>query len=249
MPVATMKVVLVTGASRGIGQAIFQGFLQQPDRIVIGTATSAAGADALSSQVAAAGRQGEGMVLNVADPLQIASCLEQIQTKYGNVDILINNAAITRDNLLLLMSDQEWDDVINTNLNAGFHLIKNCLRGMMRSRWGRVISISSVVGLTGNAGQANYAAAKAGVIAMMKSLAQELGSRQVTFNIVAPGFIETDMTRDLPDTIKEQLLSKIPLKRLGAPEDVANAVLFLASEQAGYITGETLSVNGGMFMG
>ena len=241
------ELVLVTGASRGIGKAIAHD-LAQRGATVIGTATSAAGAEGISESLSALGFNGEGQVLDVTEPDSIKNLLDFISDKYGAVSVLINNAGITRDNLLLRMKEDEWDAVINTNLSSVYRLSKACLRGMMKKRHGRIINVGSVVGMTGNPGQANYTAAKAGVIAFSKSLAQEVGSRGITVNTVAPGFIDTDMTQTLPDDQREALLGQIALGRLGNVEDIANAVAFLASAEAAYITGETLHVNGGMYM-
>ena len=241
------ELVLVTGASRGIGKAISHE-LAQRGATVIGTATSAAGAEGIGESLSALGFKGEGQVLDVTEPDSIKYLLDFISDKYGAVSVLINNAGITRDNLLLRMKEDEWDTVINTNLSSVYRLSKACLRGMMKKRHGRIINVGSVVGMTGNPGQANYTAAKAGVIAFSKSLAQEVGSRGITVNTVAPGFIDTDMTRALPDDQREALLGQIALGRLGSVEDIANAVAFLVSAEAAYITGETLHVNGGMYM-
>jgi len=241
------KVALVTGASRGIGKAIALE-LARRGAVVVGTATSQAGADAISAYLAEAGASGRGAVLNVADAESVDALLKDISGKEGAPTILVNNAGITRDNLLLRMSAQEWDEIINTNLSSLYRTAKACLRGMMKARDGRIINIASVVGLMGNAGQTNYAAAKAGIIGFSKSLAREVGSRGITVNTVAPGFIETDMTSALSEEQRQALSQQIPLARLGSPEDIAHAVAFLASEQAGYITGETLNVNGGMYM-
>ncbi len=241
------RVALVTGASRGIGAAIAAA-LGQRKAIVIGTATSPAGAAAISTALEEAKIRGEGRVLEVTDPASVRDCLAAIEQTYGSVTILVNNAGITRDNLLLRMKEQEWDAIMQTNLTSVFRLSQSVLRGMMKARWGRIINISSVVGVVGNAGQANYAAAKAGMIGFSKSLAREVGSRGITVNVVAPGFIDTDMTRALPDVGRNALLAQIPLQRLGQPQEVAEAVAFLASEEAGYITGDTLHVNGGMYM-
>lgn len=240
------KVALVTGASRGIGHAIALA-LGREGITIVGTATTQEGADNISKSFSAAGVKGEGIVLNVADPQSIETVITTIKDRFGMPAILVNNAAITQDNLLLRMKDEEWDKVIETNLNSVFHLTKACLRDMLKARWGRIISISSVVGSTGNPGQVNYAAAKAGVIGFTKSLAQEVGSRAITVNAIAPGFIDTDMTRALPDDQRELLLSRIPMQRLGSADDIAAAVVFLASDAAGYITGQTLHVNGGMY--
>lgn len=241
------KLALVTGASRGIGQAIALG-LGRAGATVIGTATSAAGAEAINKSLQEAGIQGSGMQLDVCDDAAVAATLKRVEADYGPVAILVNNAGITRDNLLLRMKDEEWDDVFNTNLKGVYRTSKAVLRGMMKARWGRIINIGSVVGSTGNPGQANYAAAKAGLLGLTKSLARELGSRNITVNAVAPGFIDTDMTRALPEDSREALLGQISLGRLGRPEDIAAAVVFLASPAADYISGETLHVNGGMHM-
>jgi len=241
------KVTLVTGASRGIGRAIAE-TLGKSGATVIGTATSEAGAQAISDYFAEAGITGKGMMLNVADDDSIASVMKTIVADFGAISILINNAGITRDNLLMRMKDDEWNDIISTNLTSVFKLSKLCLRGMMKARHGRIISIASVVGATGNAGQANYAAAKAGIVGFSKSLAREIGSRGITVNVVAPGFIDTDMTKALSDDQRNAMLTGIPLGKLGSPDDIANAVLFLASDMGAYITGETIHVNGGMYM-
>lgn len=242
------KVALVTGASRGIGQAIALA-LGNEGATVIGTATTAEGADKISQAFKAANIAGCGMALNVAKQDSIESAMSLIKQNYGMPAILINNAAVTQDNLLLRMKDEEWNTVIETNLNSIYRITKACLRDMLKARWGRIISISSIVGSTGNPGQVNYAAAKAGLIGFTKSLAQEVGSRDITVNAVSPGFIDTDMTRNLPEDQRELLLQRIPMQRLGQVEDIASAVVFLASNAAGYITGQNLSVNGGMFMG
>lgn len=241
------EIVLVTGASRGIGQAIAN-TLGARGATIIGTATSQSGAESISSYLQQAGTKGEGMELDVTQAESVKAVLDAITEKYGAVSILVNNAGITRDNLLMRMKDDDWDSIIETNLTSIFRLSKACLRAMMKARTGRIISISSVVGVTGNPGQANYAAAKAGMIGFAKSLAREVGSRGITVNTVAPGFIDSDMTRGLPDAQKEALLNQIPLGRLGAVEEVAAAVAFLASPMAAYITGETIHVNGGMHM-
>ncbi|NIG88003.1 3-oxoacyl-ACP reductase FabG [Serratia symbiotica] len=238
------KVVLVTGASRGIGRAIAEAFVARGAK-VIGTATSESGAEAISSYLEA---NGKGLMLNVVDMQSIDSVLAAIYAEFGEVDILVNNAGITRDSLLMRMRDDEWQDIINTNLTSVFRLSKAVMRAMMQKRFGRVITIGSVVGSMGNAGQANYAAAKAGLIGFSKSLAREVASRGITVNVVAPGFIETDMTRALTDDQRAGILSSVPANRLGDAQDIASAVSFLASDEAGYITGETLHVNGGMYM-
>ena len=241
------QIALVTGASRGIGQCIALA-LGAKGATVIGTATSEKGAEAISRYLAEQGIKGQGYALDVTDPASIDAVMAQIQSAFGEPSILVNNAGITRDNLLMRMKDEEWNDIINTNLTSIYRLSKACLRAMMKARSGRIISISSVVGASGNAGQTNYAAAKAGLIGFTKSLAREVGSRGITVNAVAPGFIDTDMTRALPDAQREALLGNIPLNRLGQPEEIAAAVAFLASPEAAYITGETLHVNGGMYM-
>ena len=240
----TKQIALVTGASRGIGRAIAER-LADDGFFVVGTATSDAGSDAISDYL---GANGKGVKLNVADAESIADVIKTINDDFGAPTVLVNNAGITRENLLMRMKDDEWDDIINTNLTSVFRMSKAVLRGMMKAKTGRIINISSVVGFTGNAGQANYAAAKAGMVGFAKSMAKEVGSRNITVNTVAPGFIDTDMTRELNDDIKNALLSSIPLSRLGEAKEVAHTVAFLASAGAGYITGETLHVNGGMFM-
>lgn len=241
------KVALVTGASRGIGAAI-AAQLGKTGAIVIGTATSESGAEKISARLAELGIRGAGKVLNVTDAESVAALLKSVTEEFGTPEILVNNAGITKDNLLMRMSDEEWFDVINTNLSSIFRLSKAVLRGMMKARWGRIINISSVVGSMGNAGQANYAATKAGVGGFARSLAAEVGSRNITVNTVAPGFIDTDMTKVLPEEQKAQLMARIPLGRLGAPEEIAAVVAFLASDAAAYISGETIHVNGGMYM-
>ncbi len=238
------KVAIVTGASRGIGRAIAEK-LAADGFFVIGTATSENGAEAISAYL---GESGKGYKLNVADAADVENFIKITGDEYGTPAVLVNNAGITRDNLLMRMKDEEWDDIINTNLTSIFRMSKAVLRGMMKARYGRIINISSVGGATGNAGQANYAAAKAGMVGFAKSMAKEVGSRGITVNTVAPGFIDTDMTKELSEDIKANLLSSIALGRLGQPEEIAHAVSFLASEQASYITGETLHVNGGMYM-
>ena len=241
------KIALVTGASRGIGQAILHE-LARRGAFVIGTATSEAGAAAIAESLAVAGLKGEGLMLNVTDAAQVDAAIEGIMGKHGRIDILVNNAGITRDNLLMRMKDEEWDAILDTNLTSVFRLARAVLRPMMKARYGRIVSIASVVGCSGNAGQTNYAAAKAGMIGFSKSLAQEVGSRGITVNCVAPGFIDTDMTRALPDAARQKLLERIPAGKLGTPEDIALAVAYLASAGAGYVTGTTLHVNGGMYM-
>jgi 3-oxoacyl-[acyl-carrier protein] reductase len=243
----TDQIALVTGASRGIGQAIARA-LGAEQATVIGTATSQAGADSISEALAQSGARGCGMVLDVGDPQSISECLKQVVELYGAPDILVNNAGITRDNLLMMMKDEQWDDIINTNLSSVFRMSKAVIRPMMKKRTGRIINISSVVGSTGNPGQTNYAASKAGLVGFSKSLAREIGSRNITVNTVAPGFIDTDMTRELPEEQRQALSAQIPLGRLGSADEVAAAVVFLASPGAAYITGETIHVNGGMFM-
>ncbi len=241
------KVALVTGASRGIGAAI-AAQLGAAGAIVIGTATSEAGAQQISARLQELNISGAGRVLNVTDPDSVAALLKSIQDEFGAPAILVNNAGITKDNLLMRMGDDEWFDVISTNLTSVYRLSKAVLRGMMKARWGRIINISSVVGAMGNAGQTNYAATKAGVAGFARSLAAEIGSRGITVNTIAPGFIDTDMTKALPEEQKTLLLSKIPLGRLGEPEEIAAVAVFLASDAGGYITGETIHVNGGMYM-
>jgi len=239
------EVVLVTGASRGIGAAIADELAGQ-GAIVIGTATSGDGARAIGERLAASG--GQGRKLDVTEPASVEALVEETAKQFGPISILVNNAGITRDNLLLRMKEEEWQAILDTNLSSVFRTSKAVLRGMMKARKGRIINIASVVGVTGNAGQANYAAAKAGIIAFSKSLAKEIGSRGVTVNVVAPGFIATDMTKDLPEDAKAALIGQIALGRLGEPADIARAVAFLAGPAASYITGETLHVNGGMYM-
>jgi len=241
------EVALVTGASRGIGRAIALE-LGSLGATVIGTATGAEGAAAIDSTLAEHGVKGRGIALDVADAASCEACLKDIESREGPVTILVNNAGITRDNLLLRMKQEDWDAVLNTNLAGVFRLSKGVLRGMMKARRGRIVSIASVVGLIGNPGQANYSAAKAGIIGFSRSLAREVASRGITVNVVAPGFIETDMTRALPEEQREALAGQIPLGRLGTPEDIAAAVAFLASARAAWITGETVNVNGGMHM-
>jgi 3-oxoacyl-[acyl-carrier protein] reductase len=241
------KIVLVTGASRGIGQAIALE-LGKYGAVVVGTSTSASGADGIGQKLAAAGAKGAGLALNVNDPQQTEAAVLDVQKRFGDIAILVNNAGITRDNLLVRMKDEEWDDIMATNLKSVYRLSKLVLRSMMKARYGRIINITSVVGVTGNAGQTNYAAAKAGISGFSKSLAREVGSRNITVNCVAPGFIDTDMTRALTEQQRGALIQQIPLGRLGRPEDVAAAVAFLASPAADYVTGCTLHVNGGMHM-
>jgi len=238
------QVALVTGASRGIGRAIAER-LAQDGFFVVGTATTDNGADSISAYL---GENGKGLKLDVANPESIEEVMKIVNDEFGAPAVLVNNAGITRDNLLMRMKDEEWDEIINTNLASVFRMSKAVLRGMMKAKTGRIINISSVVGSTGNAGQANYAAAKAGMVGFAKSMAKEVGSRNITINTVSPGFIDTDMTKELNDDIKSNLLSSIPLSRLGKAEEIAHAVSFLASEGAAYITGENIHVNGGMFM-
>ena len=240
------KLVLVTGASRGIGKAIAL-TLGRAGATVIGTATTESGSDNISKIFADNKVSGKGIKLNVTDNEQIASLIKSVNEDFGSIDILINNAGITRDNILLRMKEDEWEDIINTNLSSLYKMSKSVLRGMIKKRSGRIISITSVVGAMGNAGQSNYAAAKAGMIGFTKSLAREVGVRGITVNAVAPGFIETDMTSNLPDEQKEALASQIPMGRLGTPDEIALAVLFLAGDGGSYITGQTLHVNGGMY--
>ena len=241
------KICLVTGATRGIGQAIATQLGMQ-GATVIGTATSQSGADSISKSLSDAGITGEGMVLNVADGESVDVILKAIGEKYGAIGVLVNNAGITRDNLTMRMKEDEWDDIMSTNLKSVYRLSKGVLRGMMKARNGRIINITSVVGVSGNAGQANYAAAKAGVIGFTKSLAQEIASRGVTVNAVAPGFINTDMTKALNAEQVEKMTANIPASRLGEPADIASSVVFLASDESAYITGTTMHVNGGMYM-
>lgn len=240
----TKQIALVTGASRGIGKAIAEKLVED-GFFVVGTATSDSGAEAISAYL---GGQGKGLKLDVSDAESIESVIKTVNDEFGAPAVLVNNAGITRDNLLMRMKDEEWDDIISTNLTSVFRMSKAVLRGMMKARTGRIINISSVVGSTGNAGQANYAAAKAGMVGFAKSMAKEVGSRNITINTVAPGFIDTDMTKELSEEIKNSLLAAIPLSRLGEAQEIAHAVAFLASPGASYITGETLHVNGGMFM-
>lgn len=241
------KVALVTGASRGIGQAVALELGRQ-GAIVIGTATSPVGAERIAETLRENGIEGAGLVLDVTCDESVATTLEHIQQHLGQPAILVNNAGITRDNLMLRMKDDEWNDVIDTNLNSLYRLTKGVLRGMTKARWGRIISIGSVVGAMGNAGQVNYAAAKAGLEGFSRALAREVGSRGITVNSVAPGFIDTDMTRELPEAQRDALLGQIPLGRLGQAEEIAKVVAFLASDGAAYVTGATVPVNGGMYM-
>ncbi|MDO5652215.1 MAG: 3-oxoacyl-ACP reductase FabG [Moraxella sp.] len=238
------KIALVTGASRGIGKAIAEELVAK-GATVIGTATSEAGAEAISAYL---GEHGKGLVLNVSEITSIEQALAQIKAEFGEIDILVNNAGITRDNLLMRMKEEEWNDIIDTNLTSVFHLSKAMLRSMMKKRYGRIITIGSVVGSSGNPGQANYCAAKAGLIGFSKALAQEVASRGITVNVVAPGFIATDMTHALTEEQKQSILVNVPAGKLGEAKDIAKAVAFLASEDAGYITGTTLHVNGGLYM-
>ena len=241
------EVALVTGASRGIGKAIAHALGQAGARVV-GTATSAQGAAAIGDAFKAAGLDGRGAVLDVADPASVDALVADVAANEGGPSILVNNAGITRDNLLLRMKDDEWQQIIDTNLSSVFRTSKAVLRAMMKAKKGRIINIASVVGVMGNAGQSNYAAAKAGIIGFSKSLAREIGSRGITVNTIAPGFIDTDMTKALAEDQRGALLSQVPLNRLGQPEDIAAAVVFLASAAGGYITGETLHINGGLYM-
>lgn len=240
----TGKIALVTGASRGIGRAIAE-TLVEAGAVVVGTATSEKGAAAIQEYL---GDKGFGLVLNVTDSQSITDLFASIKEKAGDVDILVNNAGITRDNLLMRMKDDEWQDIIDTNLTSLFRLSKPVMRTMMKKRFGRIINIGSVVGTMGNAGQVNYSAAKAGLIGFTKSLAREVASRQITVNAIAPGFIQTDMTDELTEDQQKAIMSQVPMERLGQAQEIANAVLFLASDSAAYITGETLHVNGGMYM-
>lgn len=241
------KVALVTGASRGIGQAIAHA-LAAKGAIVVGTATSEAGAAAIAEKLSAAGYAGTGMKLDVRDPQSVSEVLERVGTDFGAPAILVNNAGITSDNLLMRMKDEEWDDVVGTNLGSVYRLSKAVLRGMTKARWGRIINISSVVAGMGNAGQSNYAASKAGMEGFTRALAREVGSRAITVNAVAPGFIDTDMTKALNEGQRSAMLEQIPLGRLGQAEEIAAVVEFLTGESAGYITGAVIPVNGGMFM-
>ncbi len=243
------KLALVTGASRGIGKAIAQK-LSEKGFTVAGTATSQAGADKITQNLQKAGLKGQGFVVNVGDTESINQLLDDIKKTYEKTpEVLVNNAGVTRDNLLMRMKDDEWETALNTNLTSVYRLSKGCLRGMVKARWGRIINIGSVVGTTGNPGQTNYSATKAALLGFSKSLAKEVGPRGITVNVVAPGFIATDMTDVLDDKQRESMLTAVPLSRLGKPEEIAAAVSFLASDEADYITGETLHVNGGMYMG
>ena len=241
------RVALVTGASRGIGKAIAVR-LADDGLVVVGTATTDAGAERITAYLQEAGNAGSGMTLDVADPDSVGAVIKAITENYGAPLILVNNAGITRDNILMRMKPEEWSDVIDTNLSALYRVSKACLRGMTKARWGRIVNITSVVGSMGNIGQSNYAATKAGAEGFSRALARELGSRSVTVNCVAPGFIDTDMTRELTDEQRNLMLGQIPLGRLGAPDEIAALVAFLCSEAAGYITGETVHINGGMHM-
>jgi 3-oxoacyl-[acyl-carrier protein] reductase len=241
------QIALITGASRGIGAAIAQ-TLGKQGAVVIGTATTQNGADQISAALQQAGIKGSGMALDVNDATQVEAVLKQIAEQFGDITILVNNAGVTRDTLLMRMKEEDWDAVLDTNLKSVWRMSQAVLRPMMKARYGRIVNISSVVGHSGNAGQTNYCAAKAGMTGFTKSLAQEVGSRGITVNCVAPGFIDTDMTKDLPEEQRARLLQQIPLGRLGAAEDIAAAVAFLASPSAAYISGETLHVNGGMYM-
>ena len=245
---AERKVALVTGASRGIGQAIAKELARDESLIVIGTATTADGASSISHYFAKWGLEGDGIIMNVADPESVANGVKEITQAYGAPAILVNNAGITRDGLMLRMSEEDWSEVINTNLSSVYRVSKAVLRGMTKARWGRIVNITSVVAGMGNPGQANYCASKAGIEGFSRSLAKEISGRGVTINCVAPGFIETDMTEELPDATKASMLANVPMARLGQPEEVAGAVRFLVSNDASYITGETLHVNGGMYM-
>ena len=242
-----LKVALVTGASRGIGRAIAAA-LAGAGFAVIGTATSSAGAEQITARFVERNFVGQGMVLNVNDAASISLLLKEVEENFGAPTVLVNNAGITKDNILLRMKEDEWSDVVNTNLNAVFRLSKACVRAMTKAKWGRIVNISSVVGSMGNSGQSNYSATKAGVEGFSRALAKELGSRNITVNTVAPGFIDTDMTKNLPVASKDVMLSQIPLARLGEPSEIADVVSFLVSDSAGYITGETIHVNGGMYM-
>ena len=241
------KIALVTGATRGIGRAIALA-LGKRGATVVGTATTEAGASAITNYLGEKAIKGKGITLDVTDPSALDQALAAIQGEFGDIAILVNNAGITRDTLLLRMKDEDWDAVIDTNLKSSFRLCRAVLRAMMKARFGRIINIGSIVGSSGNPGQVNYVAAKAGLVGLTKSLAQEVGSRGITVNCVAPGFIDTDMTKALTEDQKSKLLDHIPLGRMGRPEDIAEAVAYLASDEAGYVTGSTLHVNGGMYM-
>lgn len=241
-------VCLITGASRGLGAAIADK-LGEMGGTVIGTATSQPGADAISARLKSKGIQGKGVILDVTSDESVSKVMDTITEEFGAVGILVNNAGITRDTLMMRMKDEDWDAILDTNLKSAFRMSKACLRGMMKSKFGRIVNISSIVGTTGNAGQANYAAAKAGLVGFSRSLAQEVATRNITVNVVAPGFIQTDMTDTLDEKQKEALMRNIPMARLGQPEDIAGAVAFLVSPLADYITGTVLHVNGGMYMG
>lgn len=241
------EIALVSGATRGIGKAIAQE-LGRRGAVVVGTATSSDGAEKISAYLAEQNTKGAGLVMDVADQTSVDAALAQMEKDFGAPTVLVNNAGITRDNLLMRMNEEEWDAIINTNLTSVFRLSKACIRSMMKARKGRIVSIASVVGAMGNAGQTNYAAAKAGIMGFSKALAREVASRGITVNVVAPGFIETDMTRALPEAQRDVLLKQVPLARLGQPQDIAAAVAFLASPGAAYITGHTLHVNGGMYL-
>ena len=242
------RVVLITGASRGIGSAVLEAFARS-GATVVGTATSEAGREAIERRIAELGASGAGLVSDVRETAAADEAVKAVTERFGRIDVLVNNAGITRDTLAMRMKDEQWDDVLDTNLSGAFRMARACLRPMMRQRAGRIISITSVVGAMGNAGQVNYSAAKAGLMGMTKSLAREIGSRNITVNCVAPGFIDTDMTRVLAEEHKAALLAQIPLGRLGDTEDIANACLFLASDAGAYVTGTVLHVNGGMYMG
>ncbi|MFT6122676.1 MAG: 3-oxoacyl-[acyl-carrier protein] reductase [Oleiphilaceae bacterium] len=243
------RVALVTGASRGIGQAIAKELAADGSLTVIGTATTEAGASSISHYFSSWGLDGDGIVMDVSDPVSVEEGVKQVTQAYGAPLVLVNNAGITRDTLMLRMKEDDWGDVINTNLNSVYRVSKAVLRGMTKARWGRIINISSVVAQMGNPGQANYCASKAGIEGFSRSLAQEIGSRGITVNSISPGFIETSMTDDLDEDVKYRMLEGVPMKRLGQPEEVAALVGFLASNKASYITGETIHVNGGMYMG
>lgn len=240
------KTALITGATRGIGRAVALS-LGQKGAYIVGTATTSEGAQAITDYLQQEKLAGEGVVLNVTDRENIESLMASLTEQNKSPSILVNNAGITRDNLLLRMDDEEWYNVLETNLSSVFHMSRICLKPMFRARWGRIITIGSVVGSSGNSGQTNYTAAKAGIIGFSKSLAQEMASRNITVNVIAPGFIDTDMTQTLPDMVKEEMLKRIPMKRLGKVEDIAETAAFLASDSASYITGQTIHVNGGMY--